>query len=89
MLKSKKIFVSLFVLCALLISCTLILAKPVNTKLDKIFTVKLYAGDKLVSTWQAIGQGRVEGDAFIFNTTSTLESRMVMVHGTYSVEQIQ
>jgi hypothetical protein len=89
MTKSKILFISLFVLSALLISFTLIPAKPVNSKLDKIFTVRLYSGEKLMGSWQAIGEGLVDGDSYVFNTASTLEPRMVRIQGTYSVEQVQ
>ena len=89
MTKVKMLLLSLLIISALLLTFMATPAKPVRSKFDKLYTVKLYAGEKLVATWEAIGEGRHDGESFVFNTSSTIEPRMIRIHGTYSVEQTQ
>jgi hypothetical protein len=85
----KKIILPLVIVCVIIVSVTLLRAKSNTSELEQKYIVKLYAGDKVVATYQAIGACRVDGYTLVFNLNPTLEQKMVRICGTYSVEQIQ
>ena len=48
--------------------------------------IKLYDGGKLVAQWTSEGQGRMEGDTFVFTVRKGVASLAVRIHGTFSAE---
>jgi hypothetical protein len=85
----KWIFLPLALLCIVAVSANLLRAKPNTSELEQKYIVKLYSGDKVVATYEAIGACRLDGYTLVFNVNSTLEQRTVRICGTSSVEQIQ
>jgi hypothetical protein len=87
-MRSKKIrLVALgFVITAISLAVLLLPARS-SAQFPKETTVKLYAGEKLVATWENAHAGRVDGNTYVF--TIPPENREVRISGTYSVEAIR
>lgn len=49
--------------------------------------VRLYSNGQVVGEWTAVGEGRVEGDTFVFPIRRGARNLEVRVSGTFSVEQ--
>ena len=48
--------------------------------------VKLYSDGKVVGEWEAINEGYMEGQCFVFNIRKGAYSPQVRVCGTFSIE---
>jgi len=48
--------------------------------------IKLYEGGKMVAQWTSEGQGRMEGDSFVFTVRKGVVSSVVRINGTFSAE---
>jgi hypothetical protein len=87
-MKFKFIVILILVVAGLaIISYT----KLSSRSFDKRYSIKLYAGDKVVATWNAKNIGTIEGTTLTFVVGSDMDvnTRQVRICGTYSVEEIQ
>lgn len=81
----RTIFLSIL-LCSL---CVLVFtfARSSPPPMNKHCIVKLYSGDKVVATWEAIDFGQVDGQVLVFSVGNDLSPRRVRISGTYSIEE--
>jgi hypothetical protein len=56
---------------------------------DRKAIVKLYSGDKVVGTWEAISLGSPDGESLVFTIGSSSFPKQVRISGTYSVEVVK
>jgi uncharacterized membrane protein len=87
-MRFKFIIISILVVVGL---ATISYTKLSSRSFDKRYSVKLYAGDKVVATWDAKNIGTIEGTTLTFSVGSDMDinARQVRICGTYSVEEIQ
>lgn len=53
----------------------------------RYYTVKLYSGDRVVATWQALDWGKIDDQTFIFSVGDRKYPKRVRIVGTFSVEE--
>lgn len=63
------------------------IATPSPTQITKRYVVKLYSGNTVVGTWEALGAGQVEGTTFVFSIGNDISPRKVRISGTWSIEE--
>ena len=51
------------------------------------YAVKLYSGDKVVGTWQALDWGKIDDQTLVFSVGDVRYPRRVRIVGTFSVEE--
>ncbi|MFV1984625.1 MAG: hypothetical protein ACC657_13865 [Thiohalomonadales bacterium] len=51
--------------------------------------IKFYSEGKLITQWNAIDKGRVDGNCYIFHISKGATRPEVRVCGSYSVEQLR
>jgi hypothetical protein len=87
-MKFKVIIILVLVLAGLV---TISYTKLSSRSFDKRYSVKLYAGDKVVGTWVARNFGTIEGTTLTFSVGNDMDinTQQVRICGTYSVEEIQ
>ncbi len=87
-MKFKFIIISILVVVGL---ATISYTRLSSRSFDKRYLIKLYAGDKVVATWNANNIGTIEGTTltFIVGSDMDVNTRQVRICGTYSVEEIQ
>jgi hypothetical protein len=61
--------------------------RSTSQSLSPKYIVKLYAGNKVVATWESIGPGQIDGQTLTFSTGSTIYPHQVRICGTYSIEE--
>lgn len=49
-------------------------------------SVRLYSDGKLVGEWEAVGEGRVEGQTLVFPVAAGVRQLEVRISGTWSFE---
>jgi hypothetical protein len=63
------------------------IATPVPPQYNKRCVVKLYSGNTVVATWDALGFGQVEGQTLIFTVGNDISPKKVRISGTWSIEE--
>lgn len=53
----------------------------------KHYIVKLYSGDSVVGTWNALDWGTVDGQTLVFTVGERHNPTRVRINGTFSVEE--
>jgi hypothetical protein len=81
----KKLFIGTIIL--VLGIAALSIATPSPTQLTKRYVVKLYSGNSVVGTWEALGAGQVEGTTFVFTIGNDISPKKVRISGTWSIEE--
>lgn len=54
-----------------------------------VAVIKFYSEGKLVTQWNAIDKGRVDGNCYIFHISKGATRPEIRVCGTYTVEQLR
>jgi hypothetical protein len=87
-MKIKIIFVSVLIILCLLV---VFQSQTASQNMGHVYLVKLYAGEKVIGSWQSKEIGRIEGESltFVVKGDFDLEARQVRIHGVYTVEQTQ
>ena len=78
-----------FIIAAMVIGIIVFFAYPTtySQSQPKRYVVKLYSGDKLVQTWEALDWARDEGETLVFTVGDRHSPTRVRISGTYSVEE--
>lgn len=50
--------------------------------------IKLYEAGKVVGQWTSEGQGRMDGDSFVFTVRKGVSSNAVRIRGTFTAEPV-
>lgn len=60
-----------------------------NAAIMPVAIVKFYSDGKLITKWESIDKGRVDGKCYVFHISKGASRPEIRVCGTYSVEQIR
>jgi hypothetical protein len=65
--------------------------KSSSQDFSKTYLVKLYAGEKVISSWQSREIGKIEGESltFVVKGEFDVNAHQVRIHGVYTVEELQ
>jgi hypothetical protein len=87
-MKIKIIVISVLVILSLLV---VFHSQTASQNMGRVYLVKLYAGEKVIGSWQSKEIGRIEGESltFVVKGDFDLEAREVRIHGVYTVERTQ
>ncbi len=55
----------------------------------KHYTVKLYSGNNVVATWNALDWGYADGQTLVFTVGEQNHPTRVRINGTFSVEEAE
>jgi hypothetical protein len=50
--------------------------------------IKLYEGGKVAAQWTSEGEGRMDGDSFVFTVRKGVTSGTVRIRGTFTAEPV-
>ncbi len=84
-MKAKLLVSLLFIILA----GVFIITKSNSQVGTKQYVVKLYAGDKVVGTWDSYAIGNSDGQSITFFVGSQTYPQQVRISGTFSVEQVK
>lgn len=87
-MKTKLCFALILVIAMLL---TTFNTQSSSQNLTRYYIVKLYAGEKVIGTWQSRDIGRVDGESltFVVKGDFDINARTMRIQGVYTVEEIQ
>jgi hypothetical protein len=54
---------------------------------SKRCVVKLYSGNTVVASWDALGFGQIEGETLVFTIGNDISPKKVRISGTWSIEE--
>lgn len=54
---------------------------------SKRCVVKLYSGNTVVASWDALGFGQLEGETLVFTIGNDISPKKVRISGTWSIEE--
>ena len=77
----------LFIGFAVLTVAIFVFTRSYSQSQPKHYTVRLYAADKLVGSWEALDWGTVDGQTISFTVGNRSFPTRVRVSGTFSVEE--
>lgn len=63
------------------------IAAPTPPQYKKLCVVKLYSGNTVVATWDALSFGQVEGETLVFTVGNDISPKKVRISGTWSIEE--
>ncbi len=81
----KQIAVVLLLACLTIVVYNFARSSP--SPITKHCIVKLYSGEKVVATWEAMDFGQVDGQILVFSVGNDLSPRRVRISGTWSIEE--
>lgn len=80
---TKNNIILILILSVLLLSVT----QNLYARAFKTETVTLYSEGKVVKQWEAINQGHMDGQCYVFKIKKSIHTLQVRVCGTFSVEE--
>lgn len=83
-MRKNLIIASLVLIICLVVFGT---ASPTPPQYNKRCVVKLYSGNSVVATWEALGFGQIEGQTLVFSVGNDISPKKVRISGTWSIEE--
>lgn len=75
---------------AMLLLILMATSLPTQANFNPVAVVKLYSEGKLVATYNAVDEGRMDQGCYVFHINASLNKKLeVRVCGTFTVEQLR